>query len=57
MRSLLHELAYGSGLVDAKGLVHEQSAEVGARDLGSLTLAITYIAKPRRAQLMRYSHH
>ena len=46
MRSLLHELAYGSGLLNklglyAGGLVPEQSAEVEAHDLGSLTLAIT----------------
>ena len=45
MRSLLHELAYGSGLVNelglyAGGLVHEQSAETEAH--GSLTLAITF---------------
>ena len=40
MRCLLHELVYGSGLVNelglyAGGLVHEQSAEGEAYDFGS----------------------
>ena len=56
MRSLLHELAYGSGLVDELGLcagVHGQSAEAEALDFGS-PLALTFaqaLAGPA------YSHH
>ena len=47
MRSLFHELVYGSGLVNelgfyAGGLRHEQSAEMEAHDFGLLPLTITF---------------
>ena len=46
MRSLVHELVYGSGLMNELGLHaggpgHEQSAEMEAHDFGSLLLTIS----------------
>ena len=47
LRSLVHELVYGSGLMNELGLyawlgLHEQSAEMETHDFGSLPLTITF---------------
>jgi hypothetical protein len=47
LRSLFHELVYGSGLVNELGLYagelgHEQRAEMEAHDFGLLPLTITF---------------
>ena len=58
LRSLVHELVYGSGLMNELGLHaggpgHEQSAEMEAHDLGSLPLSITSLRRVAWSPLTR----